>query len=130
MRLLKKWLFGDVSYTKKPFGYIYLTWWRKIPVHDFIPYKGNIVAVNITKDGRTIVAPVCIPPLFVSDYVKKYKSSEYYYGVLQQHISLLEPYKSWGMYIPLKFNGQDRPSCDLNEIRWKKTPTFNLREPK
>jgi hypothetical protein len=58
-------------------------------------------------------------------YEKEYTGKDYEtVAILLNNALNFYPNSSWGMYIPVKFRGEDRPECDISLIDFSNPPNF------
>lgn len=114
--------------------YIPLKSGGKIKVKDFTPRVGNTITIMIKWANEiSEVAFVTLPDEFVDDYVKDRVDSEpNHYGMLKENVPRIFKKNVYGLVLPIRLNGKNRPVCDLSLIdwvKWKKIggPFFNLK---
>jgi hypothetical protein len=104
-------------------------------VEEFQPKESNLIKVRLHTNGENGEGIWAC----VNDETKKlhdddsFTSGYEFYATLRNDALAFYPNQSWGMVIPIKFNANERPECDIKEIDFDKIleendekPIFNM----
>jgi hypothetical protein len=105
---------------------IYLTNGEEIQYEEFQPSNKNLIKVKLHINEENVENIWAVLDDATMQIYNKDTNSDYkYFAVLRNHAIAFYPNPSWGMVIPIKFNGTERPECDINIIDFDKTVENN-----
>jgi len=105
---------------------LYLTNGEEIDVEGFQPKQFNLIKIRLHKDdefGEGVWT--CL-----DDETKKlhddntYQSDYIHYATLRNDAFYFQ-FESWGLIIPIKFNGNERPECNISIVDFEKIKNEN-----
>lgn len=102
----------------------------EITVEDFQPNESNLIKVRLHNNDEDVEGIwACLNDEIFKQYQDNSHTSDYeYYATLRNDAVGFYPRKSWGMIIPIKFNGSERPDCNIDIIDFDKTQKENSGE--
>lgn len=90
----------------------------KIEFETFIPKESNLIKVSLHSNGNDIEGIwACISDKDKADYDNNVSDSEpTRVATLRNSAVMFYPNNSWGLCVPIKFKGTERPECDVTWI--------------
>ncbi len=116
---------------------LFLTTGKELDVVDFQPKNTNLIKVKLHNNNDDVES---IWAVVDEETMKKYNNDIItngyeYYASLRNSAVAFYPNNSWGLIIPIKFNGSDIPECNIDIINFEKIienndgkPIFNMME--
>lgn len=104
---------------------------KSIPFEEFIPFKRNLVKLNLNDNGKMNGEGVwaCLSDKDITDYNKNIRDPDYVrVATLRNNALMFYPARSWGAYIPYKLNGSTRPICNVSLIEPEQKMLFSSQE--
>lgn len=101
-----------------------------IDVYDFDPKSKNLIKVDLHFDGKDHEGIWAVVPDELKTKHNDDNETGYGFASLRNHALAFYPNESWGLVIPIKFRGSDRPECDMSlikdgiEMLWNKKETI------
>ena len=90
---------------------------KVIEVFDFQPKSTNLIKVDLHIEGDAHEGIwAVIPDEFQKMYKNDNEEESYAFASLRNDAVAFYPHPSWGLIIPIRFRGEQRPECDLTWI--------------